>query len=185
MAAQPLKENIFFQSALNYESYLKLMSSLVFILTDEHPEVRDFIVNQGLNQLFFKRAVKLTGPLVAGYVVRDSNEFLAMEYLFKSLTEQASQFEEISQDSSRAQTDRFAQMDAVQNDLQVPSGFPGVDFYLTEIQVQLMFASNFLEQLATQDFYREHLELNFDDKIFFHEPVNKFFDLLWVRKLCF
>lgn len=45
LAARPLKDNIFFQSALNYESYLKLMSCLVFILTDEHPELRSFIVN--------------------------------------------------------------------------------------------------------------------------------------------
>ena len=48
-----------------------------------------------------------------------------------------------------------------------------------------MFATNFLEELATQDYYREYLEHNFDEKIFFHEPVNKYFDLLWVRKLCF
>ena len=76
-------------------------------------------------------------------------------------------------------------MDAMQNNQHVPSGFPGVDFFLTEIQVQLMFATNFLEELATQDYYREYLEHNFDEKIFFHEPVNKYFDLLWIRKLCF
>ena len=46
-----------------------------------------------------------------------------------------------------------------------------------------MFATNFLEELLTQEYYREYLELNFDDKIFFHEPVNKYFDLLWIRKL--
>ena len=45
MAAKPLKDNIFFQSALNYESYLKLMSSLVLILTDENPNIREFICN--------------------------------------------------------------------------------------------------------------------------------------------
>ena len=27
------------------------------------------------------------------------------------------------------------------------------------------------------------MQLNFDDKIFFHEPVNKYYDLLHVRKL--
>ena len=64
-------------------------------------------------------------------------------------------------------------MDAMQNNQHVPSGFPGVDFFLTEIQVQLMFATNFLEELATQDYYREYLEHNFDEKIFFHEPVKK------------
>ena len=46
-----------------------------------------------------------------------------------------------------------------------------------------MYSTNFLEEMLTQEYYREYLELNFDEKIFFHEPVNKYFDLLWVRKL--
>jgi hypothetical protein len=33
--------------------------------------------------------------------------------------------------------------------------------------------------------YREHLEKNFEDKIFFFEPLNKFYDLLWVKRLAF
>ena len=33
--------------------------------------------------------------------------------------------------------------------------------------------------------YREHLEKNFEDKIFFFEPLNKFYDLLWVKKLAY
>jgi len=33
--------------------------------------------------------------------------------------------------------------------------------------------------------YREHLEKNFEDKIFFFEPVNKFYDLLWVKRLAY
>ena len=41
-----------------------------------------------------------------------------------------------------------------------------------------MFGDHFLEEFLVRDFYREHLELNFDEKIFFHEPVNKYFDLL-------
>jgi hypothetical protein len=47
----------------------------------------------------------------------------------------------------------------------------------------MLFASNFLEELLSRQFYREYMELNFEDKIFFHEPVNKFFDLLRVKKL--
>ena len=31
--------------------------------------------------------------------------------------------------------------------------------------------------------YRDHLDLNFDEKIFFFEPINKFYDLPWIRKL--
>jgi len=33
--------------------------------------------------------------------------------------------------------------------------------------------------------YRDHIEKNFEDKIFFFEPINKFFDLLWVKRLAF
>ena len=33
--------------------------------------------------------------------------------------------------------------------------------------------------------YREHLAKNFEDKIFFFEPVNKFYDLLWVKRLAY
>ena len=76
-------------------------------------------------------------------------------------------------------------MDAVQNGLQVPSGFPGVDFFLTEIQVQLMFGTQFLEELMMKNFYREYHDLNFDDKIFFHEPLNKYYDLILIRSLVF
>ena len=54
---------------------------------------------------------------------------------------------------------------------------------MTEIQLQLLFGTQFLEEFLTGNYYREHLELNFDDKIFFHEPVNKYYDLLWIRKL--
>ena len=49
--------------------------------------------------------------------------------------------------------------------------------------MQTLFGDQFLEEFLVRDFYREHLELNFSEKIFFHEPVNKYFDLLWVRKL--
>lgn len=69
-------------------------------------------------------------------------------------------------------------MDAIQSGAQVPSGFPGVDFFLTQIQLQFVFSDNFLGEFFSNDFYREHLEKNFDDKIFFHEPVNKYYDLL-------
>lgn len=33
--------------------------------------------------------------------------------------------------------------------------------------------------------YRDHVEKNYEDKIFFFEPINKFYDLLWVKRLAF
>jgi len=46
-----------------------------------------------------------------------------------------------------------------------------------------LYGTQFLELFLASDFYREHLQLNFDDKIFFHEPVNKYYDLLFIRNL--
>ena len=61
------------------------MSCLVFILTDEHPEVRSFITNQGLNMLFGLTST-LESSTLQGIQIRDCNEFIAMENLFDSLT---------------------------------------------------------------------------------------------------
>lgn len=36
-----------------------------------------------------------------------------------------------------------------------------------------------------KNFYREYHDLNFDDKIFFHEPLNKYYDLILIRSLAF
>lgn len=44
-----------------------------------------------------------------------------------------------------------------------------------------MYEQNFLTKFLKENPYREHLNLNFDDKIFFHEPDNKFFDLPSIR----
>ncbi len=62
----------------------------------------------------------------------------------------------------------------------IPSPFPG-DFYLSETQVQFLYVDFFLCKFINESPYREHLDLNFDDKIFFFEPVNKFFDLPLLR----
>lgn len=65
----------------------------------------------------------------------------------------------------------------------IPSPFPGGDFYLSETQVQFLYVDYFLCKFLNENPYREHLDLNFDDKIFFYEPVNKFFDLPLLRTL--
>ena len=61
MSVPDLKLNFFFLSACNYESYLIAMSALVLVLTDENPEIRLFIVSQGLNSLF-KKVSRLSSP---------------------------------------------------------------------------------------------------------------------------
>ena len=81
------------------------------------------------------------------------------------------------------QTGADARMEAIESGQHVPNAFAGGDFILTEFQVQFLFAGNFLPEYIQKSQYREHLELNFDEKIFFHEPVNKFYDLPLVKKL--
>lgn len=73
----------------------------------------------------------------------------------------------------------------MERDGQIPSPYPGGDFVLTEMQVRFLFVDNFLNKFLSVNPYREHLDLNFDDKIFFHEPVNKFFDLPMIRTYAF
>jgi hypothetical protein len=45
-----------------------------------------------------------------------------------------------------------------------------------------MFSQNFLSEFIQENPYREHTQKNYTEKIFFFEPLNKFFDLLWIKK---
>jgi len=47
----------------------------------------------------------------------------------------------------------------------------------------MIYSQNFLGDFITANPYREHTDKNYTEKIFFFEPVNKFFDLLLVKKL--
>jgi hypothetical protein len=91
MMARPLNNNIFFQSAANYDSYLNLMRAFVFVLTDENPEIRLFILSQGLNKLF-DHPLDLTSPVLLGVSISDCNELLTIENLFTNVTAQAMRF---------------------------------------------------------------------------------------------
>jgi hypothetical protein len=42
-----------------------------------------------------------------------------------------------------------------------------------------------VENFITGNLYREHNDKNFDDKIFFYEPINKYCDLLWLKRVVF
>lgn len=43
----------------------------------------------------------------------------------------------------------------------------------------------FARDLILTNVYREHNAKNYDDKIFFFEPINKYFDLLWFKRMAF
>ena len=42
--------------------------------------------------------------------------------------------------------------------------------------------ANFFAELIINNPYREHNAKNFDDKIFFFEPINKYLDLMWLKR---
>jgi hypothetical protein len=42
-----------------------------------------------------------------------------------------------------------------------------------------------VDNFILKNLYREQQEKNFDDKIFFFEPPNKYCDLLWIKKVVF
>ena len=81
MSFKDLGKNIFFQSAQNYESYLKLLRALVLILNDENPEIRLFMVHQNLGLLInFETNLKS----VQGLTITDVNEQLILEQIFEA-----------------------------------------------------------------------------------------------------
>ena len=65
----------------------------MFVLTDENPEIRLFILSQGLNVLF-DLPLKLNSPVLKGITITDCNEIITIENLFNSVTNQAMRFQE-------------------------------------------------------------------------------------------
>jgi hypothetical protein len=42
-----------------------------------------------------------------------------------------------------------------------------------------------LDDLLMANPYREQNEKNYEEKIFLFEPINKYFDLLWLKRIAF
>eukprot|EP00352_Strombidinopsis_acuminata_P004121 CAMPEP_0176383716 /NCGR_PEP_ID=MMETSP0126-20121128/33733_1 /TAXON_ID=141414 ORGANISM="Strombidinopsis acuminatum, Strain SPMC142" /NCGR_SAMPLE_ID=MMETSP0126 /ASSEMBLY_ACC=CAM_ASM_000229 /LENGTH=82 /DNA_ID=CAMNT_0017748965 /DNA_START=3141 /DNA_END=3389 /DNA_ORIENTATION=+ len=62
--------------------------------------------------------------------------------------------------------------------------FPEREFMFTQIQAGMIYADEFLvEKHILANAYREHGELNFEAKIFFFEPINKFYDLPLIKNI--
>lgn len=109
----------------------------------------------------------------------DANDTVLLRTVFDRVTDAVLNFKMIQVDDK--QTENLAKSEFMERDGVIPSPYPGGDFVLSEIQVQFLFVDNFLNKFLQENPYREHLDLNFNDKIFFHEPVNKFFDLPLIR----
>lgn len=120
---------------------------MMFILTDEHPEIRAYLVQ-------CEGAAKLINPDIYSL---QSGSLVNNNVMVVDLNEQVLTSAILDLSISRANSDDDCK--SVLNDF---------------------FVSNFLIFSA----YREHYEKNFEDKIFFYEPINKYFDLLEHRRLC-
>jgi hypothetical protein len=42
-----------------------------------------------------------------------------------------------------------------------------------------------LDDMLMANPYREQNEKNYEEKIFLFEPINKYFDLLWLKRIAF
>lgn len=111
----------------------------------------------------------------------DANDIVLLHFIFRKLTDQVLLYKAVEQ--SEQQTENLNTQGFIERDGAIPSPYPGGDFVMSETQIHFMYVDNFLSKFLRENPYREHLDLNFDDKIFFHEPVNKFFDLPLLRVL--
>ena len=116
--------------------------SILFILNDEHPEIRAYFVqSQGAQKLVVKEKFSLESPsLTSDSILIDLNE----QVLTESVLETA-----------------------------------------LACDTKTIVNSLLVEGLIMGNPYREHTEKNFDDKIFFFEPINKYYDLLWLKRMAF
>lgn len=77
----PREGNLFFQSACLFETYLLLMQALVFILTDENPQIRFYMQNQGvLRMLGIQQQLQ-------HFAFNDANDSVLLRLLFTKITD--------------------------------------------------------------------------------------------------
>jgi hypothetical protein len=112
--------------------------------------------------------------------LNDANDAILLRQVFHSVTSQVLNFK-----AGQVSEDQISQSDllALKKDNNLPVHQAGVDYTLTEQQVHFFYFESFLNRFLDESPYREHLQMNFDDKIFFYEPDNKFFDLPQTRLL--
>ena len=112
--------------------------------------------------------------------MNDANDAILLRQVFQQVTSQVLRFK-----SGSVAEDQISQSDllALKKDNNLPRHQAGVDYTLTEQQVCFFYFEAFLNRFLDENPYREHLQMNFEDKIFFYEPDNKFFDLPQTRLL--
>ena len=147
-----LNDTVFFKSEKLMESYVFLIMAMVYLLTDENPQIRLFIQSQNVQHMLGMSQTMAT-PYFSQRQCGDVNDIVLIRNIFRRVTDRVKQGE-------------------------WPEG-------INHSVAMETFAEGFLTAFIANIPYREHMHLNFDEKIFFHEPVNKFFDLPWLRVLAY
>lgn len=127
----------------NWSDVLDLMMAVIYLLNDEHPEIRSYLVQaKGARAFFGSADFRIESPSLvgAGEMKVDLNEQMLIKIVLSKVADQADW------------TDKNSAI------------------------------ANFFAELIIQNPYREHNAKNFDDKIFFFEPINKYLDLMWLKK---
>lgn len=139
-------------------SLFDVYMALVLILHDEHPEIRSYLVQStGIRKFVDPAAYSVESPSL---VSQDDPE--KAKAMIVDLNEQMLMKSIIGTTLASARSSEC------------------------EKEVLASFVNDFLvANFVANRLYREHQLKNFDDKIFFHEPPNKYCDLLWLQSLAF
>lgn len=137
-------------------SLLDVYMALVLILQDEHPEIRSYLVQSiGINRFVEAETYSIKSPSLASHDA--PGKALVVDLNEQVLLESILRTTLASARSSGGDTGVLA-----------------------------AFVNQFLlENFIIGRLYREHQLKNFDDKIFFYEPPNKYCDLLWLQRAAF
>lgn len=134
---------------------LDIFQAVVLILNDEHPEIRSYLVQSAGVGKLIERTKY---SIESPSLSGGSAEDAAAKAMVVDLNEPV--LIESALHSALAAAKAPEEKLSVINDLLIP-------------------------RLILSNPYREHHDKNYDEKIFFYEPINKYYDLLWMKKMAF
>ena len=139
-------------------SLFDVYMALVLILHDEHPEIRSYLVQSpGIHKFVDPGAYSVKSPSLVSQDAPNKTKAMVVDLNEQMLLESILKTTLASARSNES-----------------------------EKETLILFVNDFLVQsFMTNRLYREHQLKNFDDKIFFYEPPNKYCDLLWLQWLAF
>ena len=102
------------------------MQALIFILTDENPQIRFFMQNQNVLRMLGKEVG------LQHYELNDANDTVLLKHVFERITDQVLSYRAIT-DTQAKSTENLDKKSFIERDGVIPSPYPGGDFVLTEV----------------------------------------------------